>query len=104
MNNRNKSYRVGDIILTNMTAAEVKKLDKIMNPVVSESKPTITLREYIARFNPAVRRWISKAGNPMVEIEILHDRIDGHLCFNPSIIQQEAHLDTVTVYLKEGAE
>ena len=101
--NRNHAYRVGNKLLTGMTAAEVKKLDKILNPVQTEQKSSITLREYIDRFNPNVRRWVSKAGNPMVEIEILHDKISGHLCYNPTIIQQEAHLDSVTVYLEESA-
>lgn len=101
MNSRNKSYRVGNTLFTNMTTAEVKKLDKIMNPPASDHKPAITLQEYIDRFSPSVRRWISKSGNAMCEIEILHDKIDGHLCSNESIIQQEAHLKSVTVYLKE---
>lgn len=101
-NNRNKSYRVGNTLLTGMTAAEVEKLHRIMNPAPSKLPPIIeiTLREYIERFNPSVRRWISKAGNPMVEVEVLHDKVYGNLYF----IQQERHLDRVTVCLKEGAE
>ena len=101
---RNKFYVVGNMLITNMTAAEVKKLDKIMNPPERGNKPIITLREYIDRFNPSVRRWISKAGNAMCEIEVLHDKIGGHLCYEETIVQQEAHLDSVTVYLKEADE
>lgn len=102
--NKNNAYRVGNTVFTGMSSAQVDKLDRIMNPRQTEYKPSITLKEYIDRFNPSVRRWTSKSGNAMVEIEILSDKISGHLCCNPTIIQQEAHLESVTVYLKETAE
>lgn len=100
MNNRNKSYLVGNMLLGNMTASEVKKLDRIMNPHESEKRVSITLRDYIERFNPVVRRWTSKSGNAMVDVEILSDKIETHMS---KISQQEDHLDTVRVYLKNDS-
>ena len=73
MNRRKHSYRVGNMILNGLTASEVKKLHKIMNPVYVPTPHIITIDEYIEHFKPRMRFWTSKHGAPMIDVEIDHD-------------------------------
>ena len=76
-NNRKHSMVIGNKVFTGMTAREVDKLKKIMQPHTSESNShTISLEDYIKTFNPSVRRWVSKKGTQMITVEILHDIIE----------------------------
>lgn len=76
-NIRTHSMIVGNKVLTNMTASEVKKLSAIMNSCdVDSAVNTIGIEEYICKYNPNVREWTSKKGTPMVTVEILHDVVD----------------------------
>ena len=76
-NIRSHSMVVGNMLLTNMTAGEVKKLQAIMNPAESVNKiNTIGIQEYIEQYKPNVREWISKKGTEMVTVEILHDVVE----------------------------
>jgi hypothetical protein len=98
-NNRSQFYRVGNMVLTNMTAREVQKLDRIMNPVVNtETSSSITLAEYIEKYNPAVRRWVSKKGTEMVAAAVLHDVIDEPFC--DEIEQPALYADRKVLRLK----
>lgn len=78
MNNKRKhSLIIGNKVFTGMTAREVDKLKKIMQPHTGESNSrTISLEDYIKTFNPSVRRWISKKGTRMITVEILHNIIE----------------------------
>lgn len=77
-NNRNHGLVIGNMVLTNMTAAEVEKLSRIMAPAEREDDGIryISLTEYIEKCGPEVVRWISKKGTEMVRVQIMHDVID----------------------------
>lgn len=97
MNKRNKAYRCGNMILTNMTSAEVEKIDRIMNPVVRPARPAISLAEYIAKYNPAVKRWTSKNGTDMVAAEVMHNVLDETA---DTIEQPASYADRKMLFLK----
>ena len=101
MSKRNKAYRCGNMILTNMTSTEVKKLDKIMNPVLRPVRPSISLSEYIEKYNPNVKRWTSKNGTDMVAAEVLHNVLDESA---DTIEQPEHYADRKMLYLKMAEE
>lgn len=77
-NKRNRGLIIGNMVLTNMTAAEVEKLSRIMAPAPRDDYGFryISLTEYIEKCGPEVVRWISKKGTEMVRVKILHDVID----------------------------
>lgn len=97
MKNRNHAYRAGDILLTGMTKREADTLHQIMKE--REIPPSITLLEYIEKFNPRTRRWKSKNGNEMVAAEVLD--VVAYMSVGEEIVQQLRTAKYYKIFLKK---
>lgn len=78
MNRRKHGLIIGKKVFLNMTAAEVKKLSRIMSRDAREDDCNryISLTEYVEKYEPETVRWISAKGTEMIRVKILHDVLD----------------------------